>query len=146
MTKYKTIKGYLTCLLFIALNCSLLSQTNPYCAVLKEILYDNKFRLFFQDSIKNKPLIIADTSSLFKNCNCEVKNRKIVVTKEWNHWTPDLGNNVKFKDFIVVYAVTRKSETINCMLWNPYSNGVLGYNIKRVKRHFIIKITSEGVF
>ena len=114
------------------------------CDILESLLSIPDFQFYYSDSIKNKTLIIVDTSKYFLNCNLIVKDRKVVVINKWENWRPNLGNNFNYKYHLILNNIKKTKKYLNISIWEPYSNLTGKYRIDIKKNK--IKIIERGAF
>ena len=104
------------------------------CVVLEKMLSTNSFNLFFKDSLKEKHLYIIDTSRYFQDCNFVIKGRTINIIDQWEHWMPNLGNNLTYKNNLILYDIKKIKKNLYLGFWHPYSNGTIEFCIERKKK------------
>ena len=106
-------------------------------------IFDKQFYIKKED-YKNEKLIIVDTCKLFTNCEkLKVLNRDIEILKEWTIKNSSrLGNNIAYKQYIIVEIVKQNTKSLIVNFWKPYNGAHIIIEVKKNR----IKIKSYGAY
>ena len=123
------------------------SSKKDNCHWLKKALeldiFDKQF--FIKDEeYKNDKLIIVDTCKLFSSCEAlKVFNRDTEILREWAIKNSSrLGNNVAYKQYILVDIVYKTKKILTVNFWRPYNGANVIIEVKKSR----IKVKSYGAY